>query len=566
MNKTKAFSYFLRKSPLVRSLLWISAALIFILSSVLFGLHAKKNPTIDSITPPVGAPGDLVIISGKDFGAIRDTSYVEFGGSKLTASAYVSWSDTEIKVVLPANVKDGLVVVETKDARSKPAFFANTTAAPVAVPQNVQTTIPMITGISPEKIAPGTLISISGVNFGNSRELSRVFFSTDREIKQEESQTQAPEEDFSFVEASDDNFDYAYWSDNEIRLYVPDGATNGYVYVETAKGKSAKRKLSMENLAGKKSFIAPRTYLIQMETDIDDTNGDKESTIILHCPRPFISPSQPSAQMTEYSPEPVIADFQHTIIHQTSGAKAAGVKKRFTHNFAVTVYEIRTEIAAAKLSRAQEVNKSLAALATRADECVPAQSQEIKDLAKSVVKTEQNPYNKAALLYNYMLQNYKILDTERRGSANPLDLLKNKKGDAYDFSMVYTALLRAAGIPALPDSGILVGTDLKAKNHWWTEFYVAGFGWIPVDTALGAGMKFQSWQKDFEPSQFYFGNLDAQHILFSRGWNEIKPSAPNNKTVRRPKSYALQSIWEEANGKTIKYSSYWGEPAIIGLY
>ena len=132
--------------------------------------------------------------------------------------------------------------------------------------------------------------------------------------------------------------------------------------------------------------------------------------------------------------------------------------------------------------------------------------------------------------------------------------------------MIYTALLRACGIPALPDSGILVSSDLKSSDHWWCEFFLPGLGWIPVDPALGAGLKFQAWQIDINPSQYYFGNLDGQHILFSRGWNEIKPSAPNNRTVHRSRSYALQSIWEEANGKVIKYSSYWSNPIIVGVY
>ena len=65
---------------------------------------------------------------------------------------------------------------------------------------------------------------------------------------------------------------------------------------------------------------------------------------------------------------------------------------------------------------------------------------------------------------------------------------------------------------------------------------------------------------------YYFGNLDSHHIVFSRGYNEIKPFAQDNKTVKYPKSFALQSIWEEASSNTAKYSSYWSVPAIKGVY
>ena len=60
--------------------------------------------------------------------------------------------------------------------------------------------------------------------------------------------------------------------------------------------------------------------------------------------------------------------------------------------------------------------------------------------------------------------------------------------------------------------------------------------------------------------------VDGQHILFSRGLNEIKSSSPNSKTVQKSRSFALQSVWEEASGKSIKYSSYWAEPSVIGVY
>lgn len=566
MDSSSIINYFFRKSPVIRTLCWIALALIFALGSLLFGLHVNQKPVIYSINPPVGSPGDLIIISGKGFGNVRETNYVEFGGSKLTSSSYISWTDSEIKVVLPANVKDGLVVVETKNNRSKPAFFANATAAPIAVTQNPQTTAPIITSVSPEKISVGTLVTIYGVNFGNSKDNSKVFFSVNREKPiNDENLASKTQEDLAFTEANEDDFDYEYWSDNEIRLYVPDGAVSGDIFVSTNKGKSPMRHVDINKKTGTKSFISPKTYVIQVAVDIDDTAGDKDSQIILRCPRPFTSPSQPVVVVSECTPEPIIYDFQHTIIHQTSGARGSG-KNKFKQNFAVTSYDTRTEIYPSAINPSAQMNKNLKAYATKADSCIPSDDEELVKIARSIAKNEKNPYTIAALTYNYMLKEFVILQDIRKGNISPLDLLRTKHGDAYDFAVIFTALLRANGIAALPDSGILVETDLKTRPHWWSEFYVPGFGWIPVDIALAAGLDYHPWQKDIVPHQFYFGNLDGQHILFNRGWNEFKPSAPNNKTVSRPRSYSLQSIWEEASGKTIKYSSYWSNPTVIGVY
>lgn len=564
MNKISSFSYFLRKSPVVRTGGWICAALLFVIVSVIFGMRIQQKPEIESIVPPVGSPGDLIIITGRDFGAVRDTSYVEFGGSRLTSSSYISWTDTEIKVILPPNIQDGLVFVGVQNVRSKPAFFANATTAPVAVTASVQTTLPIITGISPEKLSPGVLMTISGSNFGNSRDKSKVYFSSNREKMQAEEG--AADDTFEFICADENDFDYQYWSDSEIRVYVPDGASDGVVFVQTSRGKSAQRTVAVDNKAGAKSFITPKTYVIQVSADIEDNSSDRDSSIILRVPRPFESAAQPSATLIESSPEPIIPDFQHTVIHQAQGGKYAAGKRRFTQNFAVTVYETRTNVVAARLNSISSVNKELYSAATSADEIVPSANEEIRALLSSVIGKERNPYNIAVLVYNYMIQNFEILNTVRTGRVSPLDMLDSKKGDAYDFAVVFTALMRAAGIPSYTDSGVLVGVDLRAKNHWWCELYLPGFGWFPVDPALGAGMEYQGWKKDVDAATFYFGNLDGQHILFSRGLNEIKSSSPNSKTVQKSRSFALQSVWEEASGKSIKYSSYWADPSVIGVY
>ena len=93
-----------------------------------------------------------------------------------------------------------------------------------------------------------------------------------------------------------------------------------------------------------------------------------------------------------------------------------------------------------------------------------------------------------------------------------------------------------------------------------------GFGWFPVDPALDEGMEYHGWKIDVDAATFYFGNLHDKHIMFSRGLNEIKSSSPNSKTVQKSRSFALQSVWEEASGKSIKYSSYWADPSVIGVY
>jgi hypothetical protein len=580
VNSSKLFSYYFRKSPLFRTLFEILVIVGILTVAALIGIKIRHVPAITNINPPVGSPGDLVIIRGKNFGNSRDMSYVEVGGSHLTASSYLAWSDTEIKVILPANVKDGLVIVGTNSARSKPAFFANEREIPGSVPQNLQTSMPAISGVSINgavsgllSVKPGDLIVITGSNFGNTYDDSSIFFSSARENKINASPVFTSNNyseqgtlQVNIIPASRSDYDYAYWSDTEIRVYVPDGAADGMLYVETPKGKSTSQRISVSSPIGTKKFLSHHTYLLQLSADIADAVSEKNSTITLRVPRPQTSASQPIVEMTECSPDPVIADYQHTIIHQIQTSKILPGKKQFRENFVISVYEVDTTINPDRAGSYNNMNKILYSATTRNDHCVPSTNGNIVNLAQQIVKKEKNPYKIAQLIYDYLLDNYRLLQTVRAGNISPLDLLNKKSGDSYDFAIIYTALLRATGIPALPDGGILVDRDMKVRDHWWTEFYLAGFGWVPVDPALGAGLNYKRWTEIENPRKFYFGNLDSQHILFSHGWNAIKPGSPNSKIVQRPRSYALQSIWEESSASTIRYSSFWNTPAVLGVY
>ena len=148
MEYSGKFSYLFRKYTQVRVACFLVVAAIAVSIFLIVGMHNKPVPEIEAIVPPVGSPGDVIVIKGKNFGETRDMSYVEFAGSKLTASSYISWNNDTIKLVLPSNIQDGLVVVGVNNQRSKPALFANEVDIPVPVTQSFQTTKPVISSKS----------------------------------------------------------------------------------------------------------------------------------------------------------------------------------------------------------------------------------------------------------------------------------------------------------------------------------------------------------------------------------------------------------------------------------
>ncbi|MBQ4378270.1 MAG: IPT/TIG domain-containing protein [Treponema sp.] len=573
------FSLLFRKYSFFRVFSYVFIiALILTLVSVAT-VSAKKIPVISSVNPVVGQAGDTMVIRGSNFGQIRGTSFVEIGGNRITASGYITWSENLIKLTIPSNVQDGLVIVTTKSGSSKPGFFANEAGIPVAVVKDVKASGAQITQISPAQGNIGTLLTISGSDFGITRGKSRVLFTANAEKSSDLGSGQgelAQDFDFSTISASESDYDYEFWSDSEIRVRIPDGAASGNIYVETEKGESNAVAVEITLQGGQKSYSLRKTYILEVDADIDSIDTKNGTSVTLRVPRPVTSSSQPMAQLTECVPEPVISDYKNTVIHQLKLKKATSKseKLKFSHNFALSTYAVHSEIneKLVKPYTQSTKNRILFKNAVKQDFLVPSENEGVKNLAKEIVtlksgKTETNPYLQAKLIYNYILENYKLREDLRKADAPVLDLLKSKKGDAYDFAVFYTTLLRSLNIPAEPVAGVLVNSEIKTQSHWWVEFYIEGFGWFPVDIALGMGLNYNSFRPVENTAEYYFGNLDGQHIAFSRGWNEIKQTMnAKSKIVYRPKTYAFQSIWEESSEGNVNYSSLWNTPVVLGLY
>lgn len=540
--------YLLRSSQVARAVcLLLVLATAFIALSVP-NWHFYAKPKIDSISPQVGVPGDEVTIKGSNFGSerVKGAVYgnVKFGGYPLTQSAYLKWTDDEIVVKLPSNVMDGMVLVCTASGTSNPAFFSNALEVPVPVAAEENALPPVITSFSSTSLSIGNVLSISGSGFGiaNTDSAARVLF----------------ESAGKRVAASASMGDIESWNDREINVRVADGATSGPVTVETANGTSEAKQLTVRNVNGTKYYGGGRTYLIQLASDVSDLSAGGAAHIRLYFPRPVVSSTQVEADMTECSPDVPDADYQGTSLRtlktDTTEKKAKGDKTRYEENYAITVRSVRVAVNNSDVvTERADMNARLYDATTRSDACVPATDERIVSLAKSIAGETKGTYAIAKVIYNKMLERFKITET-KADVCEPLAMLESGSGDAYDFAIVYTALLRAAGVPALPCSGILIDKDKQSKIHWWSMFYVKGVGWVPADTALGAR------------GEGSFAALDAQHIAFSYGYRTIKNALSRSNIVQRPKSYALQSIWEESTKETRKYSSFWADPAVLGVY
>jgi hypothetical protein len=123
---------------------------------------ATTNPLgIINLNPNSGPVGTVVTIFGGGFHATQGTSTVTFNG---TAGSPTSWSDASITVPVPAGATSGNVVVTVGGGASN------------GIPFTVTLPSPTITALSPSSGPLGSLVTISGTNFGSTQGTSTVTF------------------------------------------------------------------------------------------------------------------------------------------------------------------------------------------------------------------------------------------------------------------------------------------------------------------------------------------------------------------------------------------------------
>jgi hypothetical protein len=548
----------------------IKYKILFILPAFLFLYSCGAGtPVITSIDPKFGRMGETITLTGNNFGATRDESFVTIAGISPTSSSYYLWQDNQIIVRIPELGESGLVYVRVKGKKSNGVLFSNSASVPRPVDGEELGLEPRISSVTPQIGAPGALITITGNNFGISREnspesVAGVFFSWDYESGTfNPYAVREPE----FIEVSETEMGYEYWSAREIRVRLPDGAVSGNLEIRTPHGKSRGVFFDVSGKPGFKNIKDKRGYTITYSVDIRVTEASRPNMLYLWIPKPVNSPSQRNVTLVSRSIEPFIENFKGVSLYKLDNL-LAGTNQSINLSYRVEVYSVGSGIK--PLSIKQEATE-LSKIHTKSSSLIPSDSSQIKMAVNSIVNREQNPYMKAKAIYDWIINNIKISDSDV--SKSLIETLEQKRGDPYSAALLYTALTRAAGVPCIPVAGVLANQNGHTLRHYWAEFWIDGLGWLPVDPAMGAGaVKFTDNPRQLNDEtekdlvNFYFGNLDNQRIAFSRGELILSQIENRGRIISHPQSYSLQNIWEESAGGLESYSSLWGDIIISGIY
>lgn len=166
---------------------------------------------------------------------------------------------------------------------------------------------------------------------------------------------------------------------------------------------------------------------------------------------------------------------------------------------------------------------------------------EVKALADTIVAGQTTVLGKAKAIYDWTCENtYRDPETRGCGFGDVYRLLKEPGGKCADISSIYVALARAANVPSREIFGIRQGKksvqDISTWYHCWAEFYLPGYGWVPVDPAdvrkkmLKENLGLAD-EKTIAARAYFWGGIDPYRLKLSEGRDIVLNPPPSGDPI-----------------------------------
>jgi transglutaminase-like putative cysteine protease len=223
---------------------------------------------------------------------------------------------------------------------------------------------------------------------------------------------------------------------------------------------------------------------------------------------------------------------------------------------------------------------------------------DIQQAVQDAVGSETNLYWKAKLLHDYVKN---ILQYASGGGWDEAPVVLSRgNGSCSEYTFLYIALCRAAGIPARYIGGTITSCSIcpvpstpfnDTSFHRWTQIYLPNYGWIPVDvtwddstnsdmyfgatsnkcfaTTIGGGpSNLLGWNYNCYDSCTPSGNIQINRVAT---WFEYEKVAPNRPvppvgilTGNIKENYEYTTSTIEPGGDPVWFWFDWGDGAASG--
>lgn len=489
-----------------------------------------------------------MVISGQNFGMTRSKSKVWLNKSPLSSSAVEFWSDSTIKIRIPPLSGSGLIYVETSGGRSRGTLYILSERLPDRSTGAFIPGKPYLSRINNSRFKPGELVILSGDKLGQRQKNSTILVNLSG--KAPESVLDSPDESQYFTVPAEN---FSNWTDSSISFYLPEEARSGPVYVRTQAGYSNSVEIEVEP-SGYIEKRSRRVLNISQSVKIDRVGALPGNSLVLWVPSPSPRPGQ-NVLKTESSLDPLRLDHNLQVYQLTE--LASGHEYSLDLNYKLSLSQLEYIIDKEDVPDHYD-NLEMMEPFLRDEKDIFATY--FKRTSMAVYKREKNPYAKASLLYDYVL--WKMHPDSGNPEIDHTKWLTSRKTDSFGYASFFTSLCRGAGIPARIVSGVWISADIAdVVTHYWSEIYLPGSGWFPVDTAAADGALSAYLAEEADPPGSW-GSLDNGYLAFSRGLQRGFVFTEESKRIDF-RSYSQQNIFEEWIGNLESCSIQWGNIAVI---
>ncbi|MDR3351381.1 MAG: transglutaminase domain-containing protein [Prevotellaceae bacterium] len=144
-------------------------------------------------------------------------------------------------------------------------------------------------------------------------------------------------------------------------------------------------------------------------------------------------------------------------------------------------------------------------------------SDSIKAVSARIVGDEANPYRKMKKIFTWIDETFPWAGAMDYSTINniPEYVLENRHGDCGQVTLLFMTLARYNGIPARWQSGFMMHPN-RTNLHDWSEFYIEGIGWIPMDESFGVNR----FSEDDDVKYFYTNGIDAYRWIVNDDYSQ----------------------------------------------
>jgi len=172
--------------------------------------------------------------------------------------------------------------------------------------------------------------------------------------------------------------------------------------------------------------------------------------------------------------------------HFTLADLAPGEERRVWYKVDAEISKRRFYILPEKVGSLREIPADIRRQYTVDGARLEIDDPRIQEAIEEAVGDEDNPYWIARRIFEYVNER---VDYERVGGWDTApNILERGTGSCSEYSFVFMAMARGAGIPTRFCAGVVERGDEASMDdvfHRWTEVYLPGYGWVPIDVSAG---------------------------------------------------------------------------------